>query len=40
MGLVVVGRERVDCGMGWAEVAGSCEHDKRLVSANCGEFFA
>jgi hypothetical protein len=24
--------------MGWAEVVGGCEHDKRLGSANAGNF--
>jgi hypothetical protein len=34
----VAGGERMDCGMGWAEVAGGCEHDKRLVPQNAGNF--
>jgi len=41
MYLPVAGGEPVDCGMGgWSEVAGSCEHDKLLGSAKCGEFLA
>lgn len=36
----VAGGEHMVCGMGWAEVAGGCEHDKRLGSATCGEFLA
>jgi hypothetical protein len=40
MDFLVAGGERVDCAVGWAEVAGSCEHYEHSGSAKCGEFLA